>query len=468
MSGRPVRTEWAPPAASVRAGAARRDITPPVGIYARNWGAARHDVAEGVHRPLYATALAMQPVGGGEPLVLVSLDTGWWQRPEDEWHIRGAVLDALRLDPARLMIACTHTHAGPSTCREDVDKPGGRLIAPYLDAMRDAVVAVAREAVAQAAPATITWATGRCSLAQRRDLPEPGGSRIVCGFVPDERAEDTVVVGRVTGADGRVRATIVNYACHATTLAWDNRLISPDYVGAMRESVEQRTGGAPCLFLQGAAGELAPREQYTGDVAIADANGRQLGYAVLAAIESMLPPRTALAYAGVVESGAPLAVWERRPVEPSTCVEARRVDVELPLKPLPSEAELEREFAACADRTMAERLRRKLRVVRQVGSGPTCRMPLWLWRVGDSVWLGQPNEAYSELQTRLRSRFASRALFVMNLVNGACGYLYPAALRDRDVYQVWQSPFERDALTRLAEACEREVDALLGGGQGGA
>ena len=29
-------------------GVATRDVTPPVGIYARSWGAATHDVAEGV------------------------------------------------------------------------------------------------------------------------------------------------------------------------------------------------------------------------------------------------------------------------------------------------------------------------------------------------------------------------------------------------------------------------------------
>ncbi|MFP6612964.1 MAG: hypothetical protein VB835_11690, partial [Pirellulales bacterium] len=46
----------------VQFGIAVGDITPPVGIYCRMWGAARHDVATGVHRPLRATALALAPV----------------------------------------------------------------------------------------------------------------------------------------------------------------------------------------------------------------------------------------------------------------------------------------------------------------------------------------------------------------------------------------------------------------------
>ena len=39
------------PTSRVRFGLARADITPPVGIYHRLWGAARHSQATGVHRP---------------------------------------------------------------------------------------------------------------------------------------------------------------------------------------------------------------------------------------------------------------------------------------------------------------------------------------------------------------------------------------------------------------------------------
>ena len=44
-----------------RFGVARRDVTPPVGIYARSWGAATHEVAEGVHRPLHGDGSRLRP-----------------------------------------------------------------------------------------------------------------------------------------------------------------------------------------------------------------------------------------------------------------------------------------------------------------------------------------------------------------------------------------------------------------------
>ncbi|MBI4580264.1 MAG: hypothetical protein HY718_11215 [Planctomycetes bacterium] len=293
-------------------------------------------------------------------------------------------------------------------------------------------------------------------------MPVPHNPRVVCGYNPGNPADDTVLVGRITDdANGRIIGTIVNYACHATTLAWDNKLLSPDFVGATREVVERHTGGAPCAFLQGASGELSPREQYVGDIAIAEGNGRWLGYAALAALESMLPPRTALQYTGVVESGAPLATWGRVPHEPSTVIAAEMIQVPLPLKPWKTEAEIQQEAAACTDRVMAERLIRKLRVRQAVGMGSTCEQPAWIWRVGDALIVGHPNEAYSAFQMALRRRFEGRAVAVMNLVNGCVGYLSPPELHDLDIYQVWQCPFDRTALELLIDSCAQCMSALL-------
>ena len=75
-------------------GVATRDVTPPVGIYARSWGAATHDVAEGVHRPFAATAAVFAPLDGDGPtLALVAVDLGWFQ------HMPGRAR-AARDDPA--------------------------------------------------------------------------------------------------------------------------------------------------------------------------------------------------------------------------------------------------------------------------------------------------------------------------------------------------------------------------------
>ena len=463
----PVPLEVAPSAFAGLIGFARRDTTPPPGIYSRMWGAAAHDVADGVHRPLSATALALRSAGGDRPRLLVGLDIallGDLGGASDEERVLAPVREALGLEAGELLVNCSHTHSAPWSAMSRSHMPGGELIGPYLDQMSRAILEACEEALAGAAPATLTWATGRCDLARNRDLPDPASEdgRIVCGFNPLAAADDTLVVGRVTADDdGRILGTIVNYACHPTTLAWDNTLISPDYIGAMRELVEQHTGDAPCLFLHGASGELGPAHQYVGDPAIADQHGRRLGFSALSAIEGMLPARHALRYAGVVESGAPLAVWSPAPFEPSGELAGGAIDVPLPLKPMPSEEELEAQLAVTEDRAIAERLFRKIQILRNLSGGDTQVFPAWVWRVGDTLVVAQANEPYSDFQLDLRRAFPETTVVVMNTSGAEMGYLYPPELDGRDIYQVWQTPFGKDALPTLTEHCIEEGNRLF-------
>jgi hypothetical protein len=253
----------------------------------------------------------------------------------------------------------------------------------------------------------------------------------------------------------------VNYACHPTTLAWENEAISPDYVGAMRETIQQVTS-APALFLLGACGELAPRYQYVRDPEVADRHGRELGFAALATLNGMEPPGTQLRYAEVVESGAPLAVWRHEPNEPSPELRAIRASVALPIKSCwPSAEELESQRRKCTDRALEERLRRKVDIRLGIGDASTFELPLHVWRIGDAALVGTCCESYSVLQQELRRRFRDTTILCMNLINGSIGYLPPAELYDEDVYAVWQTPFDLGSYERLLETMTREIRDVL-------
>ena len=122
-----VPLEVAPSAFSGLVGLGRRVTTPPDGIYARMWGAATHDFADGVHRPLYATAVAFQ-AEGGPPRVLVALDIallGDLGGTSDSERVLGPVYAALGLEPWQLLVNCSHTHAAPWAAMSRSHNPGG-------------------------------------------------------------------------------------------------------------------------------------------------------------------------------------------------------------------------------------------------------------------------------------------------------------------------------------------------------
>jgi len=463
MSGQALN--WSEPTFAGLIGVARRDVTPPPGIYARNWGAAAHDLADGVHKPLLCAVLTIRTDSSESPLVFVALDATWFRGPEGAILIREHVCRELGVQSAALMISLSHTHSGPSISPAELHKPGGPLIKPYVESVARAIVDAAREALEAECDAEMRFATGRCGLAADRDLPDPAAARLVCGFNPGASADDTCLVGRVSrSSDGVTLATLVNYACHPTTLGAGNRLISPDFIGAMRETVESHSGSAPCFFLQGASGELAPRLQYSGDTTIADSHGRELGHAAVAALEGMLAPGKMIAMEGVVESGAPLAMWGVRDRHHSSVVRALELPVELPLKrSLRGEAQILDEMSRCEDRAAKERLHRQLLVARTVGAGrETSSRSVWIWRLGDVLLVGHSDEAYSQLQRQLRAAFPDFGVVVMNVVNGWGGYICPAARYEQRVYQSQQSPFASGCLELFIDRVSWTITELLG------
>ncbi len=443
-------------------GIARRDVTPPIGTYSRNWGAAKHDVAESVHRPLSLTAMVLASREEDKQLVLLDADLCWWKSMHVFRRFQSRILQELQIEEADFIFALTHNHASPPLMDPEPDLPGNESLADWHEKIIQSAIAVVRDAMEVQKPGVLEWGSGKCTLAANRDLPDPipGSDRYICGFNPTSAADDTLLVGRATDSSGNILATLVNYACHPTTLAWENKAISPDYVGMMRETVEGVTK-APCLFLLGVCGELAPRYQYVGDTSVPDGHGKQLGYAALSTLFGMNPPGTKLVYQQTVESGAPLAVW--RPIERkiNTKLASRLATIDLPLKDWPSAEELESQRLAATDRFSEERLRRKRDIRRTLGDGKTFPVSLSMWQIGDALLLGNCCESYSIAQQELRRQFADRSVICMNLINGSVGYLPPSELYDADIYAVWQTPFDRGCLELTLKNYQQQLHELL-------
>ena len=465
-------------------GVARRDITPPVGIYHRMWGAATHDRSTGVHRPLVATALAIRPSGdqagtGAAPQVIVGIDHCLlWDEPMDA--LEAAVLAATGLSPGQLHIAFSHTHAAGLMDPARGDLPGGELIAPYLDRLADDIAAAVREAVENLRPAQVVYGLGRSSLARNRDFVDPMSGEYVCGFNPAGSEDDTVLVARVTDAEGRTIATVVNYACHPTTLAWDNTLISPDYVGAMREVVEQATG-APCLFLQGASGDLGPRHGFVGDVSVADRNGRELGYAALAALESLPPAGQRFEYTGAVVSGATIGTWGLRPMPGDElasrqALRCRMLNIDLPYRAgLPTRHSTETQLAdwqkaeavaahrnqralARDCRAQVERLTRQLARLRSLPPGSFVPLRAAVWQWGDAYWVLLAGEHYQYLQRTLRAHLADHPVIVSTVTGGwRPGYLPVSAAYGKGIYQETIAVVAQGSIEQLVEVLHDRI-----------
>lgn len=219
------------------AGAAEVVITPPVGTYLDGYSA-RGSGSVGVHDDLHARALVLDD--GATRAALVSCDLIGVDR-----RLVAAARDiasaATGIPASNILIAATHTHAGPAGLRADLDAPLTETMARLIAGAIDAAHHRKRPAVLKAGRGSVD------SVSQNRR--DPAG--------PADDALRVILFDSPNPRDGAV-ASIVNFACHATVLFHTNMQISADYPGYALRTVRGIVGDAPALFFNGACGDVNP------------------------------------------------------------------------------------------------------------------------------------------------------------------------------------------------------------------
>jgi len=472
------------PTSILRLGHARADVTPPVGIYHRMWGAARHDQATGVHRPLLADVLILEPVeGAAERVVRVQLDCVLLGDGQTDDVVAG-ISGIAGVARERVLVTHSHSHSAGFFDPGRIPLPGGDLIEPYLASLKTSLEDLTRQALAGLGTVSATYARGRCDMAANRNFSDPERGIYTTGYNPDQPADDLVLVARVEDLDGNPRLNLVHYACHPTTLAWENTLLSPDFIGALREVVTAQTG-TPCVYFQGPCGDLGPKDGFTGDTGIADRNGRQVGFAALSALASLGPGRHDFAYQGPVVSGATIGTWAWTPFSEEREAAARHwagdsFSVDLPYKPLQDTESLTADLARYTEAqeqadasgdtvgardaaAQAERCRRWLRRIAELVQGNTYPYRFSVLDIDDAVWITCSAEPFSLLATELRRRFPSKTIFISPVAGDPqLAYLLTRDLYDRGLYQEEVSSLAPGCLEAVLEAMTEAVEKLTG------
>lgn len=467
----------------LHAGVSRADITPPVGITPVIWGAQLHTRAEGVDMPLYATALALRDGETGVSAVIVDLDLLLLPFALAD-RLRRGVSELTGVPYEHVRVSATHGHSGPSLAPTWV-KEGGEFIAPYVESLPGTVAGVAWQALRAARPARVSHGVGHSSLAVNRRQRASDG-RIVVGRNPDGFVDRTVRVLRFDDADERPLASIVHYGCHPILMAWENRVITPDYPGAMRQTVEQVTG-APCLFLQGCAGNAAPAVVFTGghtgDPRYYRRAGALLGAEGARVFLELERSHRRPHFSRVLESGAPLGVFDTGPLEePDGTLRIATDRTALPVRPFPAPEEAL--AAAAAARDELERLRAQhgadsaepvhLANVRAkhaamraghaqlTGGRPEVDIEVQAMRIGPVALLAAPMELFGEIGAAISDSSPFALTAVSGYSNGSAGYLPTPEAYDEGGYEVeTASPFARDASGAFVTAAGQLLKRLL-------
>ena len=230
---------------------------------------------------------------GGERVAIVAVDLGIYTSE----HLVAACKE--RFGISHLVLSSSHTHSGP-----------GRGYAAFFE---ERIIQVVEAAVKDMFPARIS--------AGHRSFPQLGFNRLVVREdghareswfgddhytsenperIPFGPVDPEVGVIKVEDMQGRPRAIVMNYACHADVVC-QNYAISADYPGAATRKVEEAFGGGlNCLFVQGAGGNIesliissrrtGPDDPFQTDYSTIERVGGLLAYETIKLARSLSPP----------------------------------------------------------------------------------------------------------------------------------------------------------------------------------
>jgi neutral ceramidase len=436
-----------PPQATgpLRAGAARRDITQPLG------SPAGLSLTERVHEiwdPLTATVVVLEQ--GDTRGAIVGLDLVGVLEASHR-AIRAAAAAATGIPEDQVVVVASHTHSAPYLSAElqDLLRPYGLRIMDeaYADDVIANVASAAAEAAERTVAVTVRFGRARVERVASNRRPRLPGGGVVHRYgrppawmrdLPEGLIDPEVATIRLLGRNGGTVAIIAAYACHPTAAGGDNHgHVSADFVGYGRQRIEQATG-APCLFLQGCAGNVGTGK-WVGRGRRADtvAMGRRFARGALQALADS---------AEITSDG--LAVVARRVALELELLPVDRLEVDFELAVQAGEAGA---IVAAGDALVVARRIEDLR-----------RAPVTAFRIGGVALAVLPGEVFVEHGLSIRERSPFGATVVAAYQDNSLQYIPTAAAFQDGEYEVsggWRyiQPGEGERLADEAVSLLRDL-----------
>jgi hypothetical protein len=239
-------------------GSSKTEITPTRSMLMGGYGL-RTEKSVGIHDPLYARATIFSDSEISILLVVCDLVAVGDDLTE---LLREAIFEKVDIPKENVMIAATHTHAGPAAVRNLLDSEYTQFLIKQV---------VSATLIARANKQQVVMSLMRAEVegvSQNRRDPSLAVQRDLDILLAINLQESVV-------------ASLIFFSCHPTIMEYNNLDFSADFPGAAISLLESNLGGV-ATFLQGVCGDINPTwSAHTWrDVEL---NGKIVGSAALAA-----------------------------------------------------------------------------------------------------------------------------------------------------------------------------------------
>jgi len=435
----------------LKAGFSKKSISPPIGAPLAGF-AARQGVCVGIHDELFSRALVLE--NGGSSAAIVSLDV-LAVSAEFVEQVRSRIEHKTGIKKGAIMIAATHTHAGPVTIRTFFN-PDGMLDVGYMNALADAI----ENSV------TAAWN-------DRFEARIGTGSGHVDGIGVNRRTEDKkpiddeIGIIKIEDKSGVVRGILINYSCHPTVLGSDNLLATGDFPFFTVDTIEKELGGDGfAMFVNGtqgnismghsselsAIGVITPGRTFEHAAEL----GEKLGKAALDVIKEIKTTDSPKVETAVLASGFPLKTLPDIPTASASLADAEKKLAEISS----NGASPEQVMGAKSGLLYASITDYYARETSKFADG-IMPVELQMLRIDDAVFLAVPAEVFVEIGLEIKKRAAHKT-FIVGIANGYIGYLPTALSYPAGGYEVVSSKVSPETETVLYNETKKLEQRLFG------
>ena len=262
-------------------GLARVDVTPQTPIRLSGFGN-RLNESVGVRTPIHARAMAIRAAAGGEPVVLVTVDSLCIPA-----YIRDEVAQRLKakkqLPNERFAICSTHSHTAPMVANalltlygQPIPPDHTQRIERYTRELIDNIERAALQSLDSMRPARLAFGIGKAGFAINRR--RRGGP-----------VDHDLPVMSIVSPDGKLRGVWVDYACHCVVLS--DLKVSGDWAGFAAQEIERQHPDSVALLSVGCGADSNPQSGVTGDKGeVAEQYGHEIATEVDRLLSASLAP----------------------------------------------------------------------------------------------------------------------------------------------------------------------------------
>jgi len=239
-----------------RVGFAKSNINPDLGIPICGYYIPRF--AKGFLDDLEVAALALEL--GDIRVVLLSFDLCYINAAKSA-ILHQKIQEATGIPAANIFLTCTHSHTAPMLHPEET-VTYRKQVEAYFDLLCRRAADAAALALADLRPGKMGfiqgWAPERIAYIRRYKMKD--GTTMTCPPIEDPNIDHPIgeLDQRVHvlrfDREGGESIVLVNYGIHADTI--NGEMVSSDFPGWMRRTLEKTLDGAQCMFFPGAQGDV--------------------------------------------------------------------------------------------------------------------------------------------------------------------------------------------------------------------